>query len=279
MKNLIDIIDTGFIITLALIIFICGSIGVYFYRRLSILENSIIEQGKVLQAFIQNYNSHLSKNNIFNSNNQFGKIDVSESNSEKDYTQVFDNKINNNHDSDDDSDHDSDTDNDDDSHDDSDDDSDSDDDKEDDNQINNHKDSIDDNSDNIEHSNEYNITNSDNIMIDNNDVKNLTEKLIDYEFDLKTLNVNDEILLNVSNENILGSSTKRINIIEIDEDNNNNENSNENASESTNENKKKNINKMNVSDLKTLVVTENLIDNENAQKLKKNELIKLLQKN
>ena len=176
MKNLIDIIDTGFIITLALIIFICGSIGVYFYRRLSILENSIIEQGKVLQAFIQNYNSHLSKNNIFNSNNQFGKIDVSESNSEKDYTQVFDNKINNNHDSDDDSDHDSDTDNDDDSHDDSDDDSDSDDDKEDDNQINNHKDSIDDNSDNIEHSNEYNITNSDNIMIDNNDVKNLTEK-------------------------------------------------------------------------------------------------------
>ena len=36
---------------------------------------------------------------------------------------------------------------------------------------------------------------------------------------------------------------------------------------------------MNVSDLKTLVVAENLIDNENAQKLKKNELIKLLQKN
>ena len=278
MKNLIDIIDTGFIITLALIIFICGSIGVYFYRRLSILENSIIEQGKVLQAFIQNYNSHLSKNNIFNSNNQFGKIDVSESNSEKDYTQVFDNKINNNHDSDDDSDHDSDTDNDDDSHDDSDDDSDSDDDKEDDNQINNHNDNNVHDNDNSDNDNEYNIT-SDNIMIDNNDVKNLTDKLIDYEFDLKTLNVNDEILLNVYNENILGSSTKRINIIEIDEDNNNNENSNENASESTNENKKKNINKMNVSDLKTLVVTENLIDNENAQKLKKNELIKLLQKN
>ena len=46
-----------------------------------------------------------------------------------------------------------------------------------------------------------------------------------------------------------------------------------------NENRKRNINKMNVSDLKTLVVTENLIDNENAQKLKKSDLIKLLQKN
>ena len=56
MKNIIEIIDTGFIITLALIIFICGSISLYFYKRLSILENSIIEQGKVLQAFIQNYN-------------------------------------------------------------------------------------------------------------------------------------------------------------------------------------------------------------------------------
>ena len=278
MKNLIDIIDTGFIITLALIIFICGSIGVYFYRRLSILENSIIEQGKVLQAFIQNYNSHLSKNNIFNSNNQFGKIDVSETNSEKEYTQVFDNEKNNNDDSDNDSDSDSDNDSD----------SDSDDDSEENNQINNHNDNIDDNSDNIDDDsdnsdddNEYKITNDGgNINVDNSNTENLKDRIIDYEFDLKSLNIDEELLLNVTDD-IVDSSTKKINILEIDENKNENvnENNNENSNENSNENKKKNINKMNVSDLKTLVVTENLIDNENAQKLKKNELIKLLQKN
>jgi hypothetical protein len=35
---------------------------------------------------------------------------------------------------------------------------------------------------------------------------------------------------------------------------------------------------MKVDDLKTLVVTKNLIDNENAQKMKKSDLVKLLQK-
>jgi hypothetical protein len=35
---------------------------------------------------------------------------------------------------------------------------------------------------------------------------------------------------------------------------------------------------MKVDDLKTLVVTKNLIDNESAQKMKKSDLVKLLQK-
>ena len=89
MKNLIEMLNTGFIITLAVIIFISGCIGVYFYKRLTILENSIIEQGKVLQAFIENYNSHLSKNNTYDSNSRFEKINVSETNSEKDYISFF----------------------------------------------------------------------------------------------------------------------------------------------------------------------------------------------
>ena len=124
----------------------------------------------------------------------------------------------------------------------------------------------------------------DNIEIDNTNIENLKEKIIDYEFDLKSLNINEGLLLNLDDD-IVDSSTKKINILEIDEnininDNeNNNENSNENTNEISNENKKRNLNKMNVSDLKTLVVAENLIDNENAQKLKKNELLKLLQKN
>ena len=40
---------------------------------------------------------------------------------------------------------------------------------------------------------------------------------------------------------------------------------------------KKNYSKMKVDDLKTIAVTRNLIDNETAQKMKKAELIKIIQ--
>ena len=40
---------------------------------------------------------------------------------------------------------------------------------------------------------------------------------------------------------------------------------------------KKNYSKMKVDDLKTIAVTRNLIDNEAAQKMKKADLIKLIQ--
>ena len=42
-------------------------------------------------------------------------------------------------------------------------------------------------------------------------------------------------------------------------------------------NKRKNYSKMKVDDLKTLVVTRNLTDNETSQKMKKSDLVKLLQ--
>ena len=50
----------------------------------------------------------------------------------------------------------------------------------------------------------------------------------------------------------------------------------ENSSDKTGE--RKNYSKMKVDDLKTLVVTRNLTDNETAQKMKKSDLVKLLQK-
>ena len=40
---------------------------------------------------------------------------------------------------------------------------------------------------------------------------------------------------------------------------------------------KRNFSKMKVDELKSLVVTKNLMDNDNAQKMKKNDLVKLLQ--
>ena len=42
---------------------------------------------------------------------------------------------------------------------------------------------------------------------------------------------------------------------------------------------KKGFSKMKVDDLRALVVTKNLTDNDNSQKMKKNELIKMLQSN
>ena len=43
---------SGFIISLALILLVSGAVMFYCLRRFSILENSIIDQGKILQSFI-----------------------------------------------------------------------------------------------------------------------------------------------------------------------------------------------------------------------------------
>ena len=43
---------SGFIISLALTLLISGAIMFYCLRRFNVLENSILEQGRVLQSFI-----------------------------------------------------------------------------------------------------------------------------------------------------------------------------------------------------------------------------------
>ena len=58
----LNFIDTGFIITLALLILVSSGIMLYCYRRLNLLENTIIDHGKILQQFILNYNNQNSQN-------------------------------------------------------------------------------------------------------------------------------------------------------------------------------------------------------------------------
>ena len=41
----------------------------YFYRRLNLLENNLIEHGKVLQNFIINYNNNILKSQFINLQN------------------------------------------------------------------------------------------------------------------------------------------------------------------------------------------------------------------
>ena len=62
MNMLINFIDTGFIITLGILILVTGAVMLYCYRRLNLLENSVIEHGKILQNFIMNYNNQIKMN-------------------------------------------------------------------------------------------------------------------------------------------------------------------------------------------------------------------------
>ena len=55
--GILSFIDTTFILTLGIVLLICGGIMIYCYRRLNALENGLIQQGRVLQEFISNYNN------------------------------------------------------------------------------------------------------------------------------------------------------------------------------------------------------------------------------
>ena len=67
MISLLNFIDTGFIITLGLLLLVSGVVMLYCYRRLNLLENSVIEHGKILQSFIMNYNNKLLNQSLNNS--------------------------------------------------------------------------------------------------------------------------------------------------------------------------------------------------------------------
>ena len=64
----LNFIDTGFIITFSLLILFSGAIILYCYKRLNLLENSVIEHGKILQNFIINYNNQILANKNLSDN-------------------------------------------------------------------------------------------------------------------------------------------------------------------------------------------------------------------
>ena len=291
MNMLINFIDTGFIITLGILILVTGAVMLYCYRRLNLLENSVIEHGKILQNFIMNYNNQINnqmnnqmdnigipnfsltqENNEENQENQENQdneniknIDINEPiniyNEELNSAKIA---VSDDEDDDDDDDDDDDEDDDDDDDDDSNDSDDSDDDDEDD----------DDNNDNT--IKKLDIT---SFEIEDNSLQ--IESI-----DTKTNTLEDDFLnnvpINLENLNIASISmeSKLINLgndeerTDIDNDENN-----DNESVSIVGESKKGFSKMKVDDLRSLVVTKNLTDNDNSQKMKKNDLIKMLQSN
>jgi hypothetical protein len=74
--GLLNFVDTGFIIILAILLLISGGIMFYCYRRLNLLEESIISQGKILQNLIINLqNNNLNSNNNNVNNNENNNVD------------------------------------------------------------------------------------------------------------------------------------------------------------------------------------------------------------
>ena len=279
MISLLNFIDTGFIITLGLLLLVSGAIMLYCYRRLNILENSIIEHGKILQSFIMNYNnqmmiSSLNNNASDNGNNglqtqqqpqqqpqSYGNNELTEHNELPEHNEIkkidLDNKINV---SDDDSEEDSEDDDEDDQEDEDDEENDADD---------------DDNSEYSENETTKLVFENHNISFDafaTNSMNNITELTFD--------NSNDEI--NNDEEDFLNNINIPINMETLNvcskliKLNNENLHDIQDVFESSDE--KKNYSRMRVDDLRTLVVTKNLSDNDVVQKMKKNDLIKLLNK-
>ena len=284
MSFLFKFIDPGFLLTLGLILLISGGIMLYCYRRLNLLEKSVIEHGKILQNFIINYNIQMQRlymaNNsvIINKNN-----DTSDENTRTEYVEfdkikkinlgekisVSDEDESDKHDSEDEDEDDvSDEDNVSDE-----DDTDAEGEGEDEDNVSDEDDTDTEGEDEDTKISE-NLTISDNKLEDLGDLGDLGEQLMS----LENITLNDQTISNIDDETFLKNLPINLDSFTLETNDNpkiinleNIDNSNDKVSE------RKNYSKMKVDDLKTLVVTRNLTDNETSQKMKKSDLVKLLQ--
>ena len=310
MSILFKFVGSSFLLTFGIILLVCGSIMLYSYRRINLLERSVIEHGKILQSFILNYNIQMQSMNSLYAKNKFeteeikqvkkinlgDKIYVSEDEdySENEYianTNTSNNNTNNTNnktktdppihddeDEDDDDDDEDDDDDDDENDDEDDDDEDEDDDDEDDDDEDENDDEDGDTKEMSGDAIETNIVEL--LAITPNELETNIKDLGDFEeIDLTKPNFSnsdDETFLknlpiNLDTFNIdLKTNSKIINLNNLENETLETETSETNVT-------KKNYSKMKVDDLKTIAVTRNLIDNEAAQKMKKADLIKIIQ--
>lgn len=257
---------SGFVISLGLLLLISGAIMFYCLKRFAMIETSILEQGRILHSFInriQEQENNFAQSNQPNSNNGINK------------QQPFVNNINNNNNTD--------------------------------NNIN--KIEVSDN----DSSSAYDSDSSDD-SDDSNDGKNFIEEL-NNDNDIKLeLVENNNIISDLNNDSTvkiisiedieppeLLNTSNALNINQYDSDSNSSTNLdtnsitdeheldvlnieehvvNEVVSEVNNEIKKGGITKMKVSELRELVLQNGLLDNtEDINKIKKENLIKMLQEN
>ena len=276
MTFLFKFIDSGFLLTLGLILLISGAIMLYCYRRLNLLEKSVIEHGKILQNFILNYNVQMQNlgtiNNIpFENENYKNDAMIDDNNVEEEIKKInLEEKI---YVSDDDNDSlenesknkNEESDN-----------------EESDNEESDNEESDDEESNNEESNNEE----SDNSHSDdeNEKIKNLNiskEDLGEDLGDLENIELKKSAFSNSDEENFMNNIPISLETFNIDI-NNKSKIINLESDDQANEvvvTERKNYSKMKVDDLKSLIVTKNILDNESAQKMKKSDLVKLLQNN
>ena len=296
MSILFKFIDSGFLLTFGLILLISGGIMLYCYRRLNLLEKSVIEHGKILQNFIMNYNiqmqhfSLLNKsmstsnttNNVENTRSEYVEFDKVKKINLGEKISVSDNEDEDEDEDEDDEDKEDEEDKD---EDDDDDEVDDDEDEDDDDEADDEDDDKDEDEDEDDKDEDDDSNEDDD---DKNKLKNLTivnnklEELEDLE-DLITsenIEVNEQTISSFDDETFLKNLPINLDSFTLDNTNSNSKIINLENIQDTNDKtgERKNYSKMKVDDLKTLVVTKNLIDNENAQKMKKSDLVKLLQK-
>ena len=278
MSFLFKFIDSGFLLTLGLVLLVSGGIMLYCYRRLNLLEKSLIEHGKILQNFIINYNMQmqqfsLANNSIYNNkntdatnNDEIIKTEYVEFDKVKKINLGEKIPVSDDEDEDDDEDGDEDEDSDKDSDEDSDKDSDEDSDEDED------KDSDEDVSEDEK---------MDTLAISNNNLEEDLEELENVESiaTLENITLHEESISTFDDETFLKNLPINLNSFTLENTNNNPKiiNLENNTNSDTNPGERKNYSKMKVDDLKSLVVTRNLTDNETAQKMKKSDLVKLLQ--
>ena len=294
---MLDFVNMGFILTLGLILLICGALMLYGYKRLNVLENSIIEHGKILQSFIMDYQSNRSniKQNNLATQEAINAVQLKEQLLTD--TEYMDggNKIDIS-----DNDNSEDEEDDDNSEDEEDDDDDNDDDE------NNEDDENEDNIINLD-SNSKKILSNDNIdltikIIDINSSGPLTEttdlginnddndkncsSAEDDKSDTNSESSNEDNIIELINE---VSNLKRVDYNDITIQNENdksnsiqltNEDDNDNDDNDDDDDSKKiPFSKMKVDVLRELALSKGLINQDNSNKLKKNDLVKLLQDN
>ena len=277
MSFLFKFIDSGFLLTLGLVLLVSGGIMLYCYRRLNLLEKSLIEHGKILQNFIINYNMQmqhfsLANNSIYNNkntdatnNDEIIKTEYVEFDKVKKIN--LGEKIPVSDDEDEDED-DEDEDEDDKDEDEDEDDEDSDEDED--------EDSDEDSDEDVSEDEKM-----DTLAISNNNLEEDLEELENVESiaTLENITLHEESISTFDDETFLKNLPINLNSFTLENTNNNPKiiNLENNTNSDTNPGERKNYSKMKVDDLKSLVVTRNLTDNETAQKMKKSDLVKLLQ--
>lgn len=289
MSFLFKFIDSGFLLTLGLVLLVSGGIMLYCYRRLNLLEKSLIEHGKILQNFIINYNMQMQHFSLANNSIHNNKSNNTISNDEIIKTEYveFDKvkkinlgeKISVSDDEDDEDDEDDVEDEDEDDVEDEDEDDDVDDEDED--------EAVSENEDEDEAVSEnedldvLEYENMDTLAISNNKLEEDLDELENVESitTLENVTLNEQSISTIDDETFLKNLPINLTSFTLENTNNNPKiiNLEENTNLDTKPGDKKNYSKMKVDDLKSLVVTRNLTDNETAQKMKKSDLVKLLQ--